>query len=55
MATRFSNQLEVGQLKLKVADLEKMVDFYVHIIGLRLLEVDGDKEYLAPHDSDDVM
>lgn len=55
MVTRFSNQLEVGQLMLKVADLEKMMDFYVHIIGLRLLEVDGNKAYLAPHDSDDVI
>ena len=49
MVQALPSNIGIQQVTLKVADLDKMVNFYTKTIGLKLLKQGEGRAWLAPH------
>ena len=54
-AYRLPDATRVGEVRLQVSDLERSLDYYQQVIGLRVLSRDGETAALAPHGDDRVL
>ena len=52
---RLPPQAHVGRVCLAVSNLERAIDFYLHVIGLRILSSEGSRARLAPHGSQQAL
>jgi catechol 2,3-dioxygenase len=52
---RLPDDTRVGRVRLQIADLQRSLDYYTRVLGLRVVEQSGTSAALAPHDDTHIV